>query len=304
MAPLALGYRPIRRIIRQQTKAVLVANGIQPSTKQGNRELNVALSRLAMQPYPDLDAAAQVGQALGQKIVDLSRAQNKTNLDAGIIRQMVLSGEIPRVTKTVQKPAKSSPVVVSAPQSKAAPTPAAPDPVTVQLAPPSEAPAIDDPADVTPAPVDTPDLAAAVVAAAPEESTESETVVEAEALTAVSVEPTEPELFGDVAEEEGAFEGDGESFPAATELIDPEAEAGDQAAAALVEPDASAATDEADLESEPEAAVAEDEADLESESETSVVEDSADLESEPETSGEVEAAEAEPAAVIAMNDGN
>jgi len=142
-APSHPGYRHIRRTIRQQAKAVLVANGMQPSTKRGNRELDAALSRLAMQPYPNLDAAAQVGQDLGQKIVDLSKAKNQTHLDAAIIRQMVLTGEIPTVTKTTQKPARSAQVTISAPppeadQAVAPAAPAEPEPV----------------ADVTPAPTD------------------------------------------------------------------------------------------------------------------------------------------------------
>ena len=53
------GYRQIRRTIRQQAKAVLVENDMHPSTKRGSREFNVALNRLAMQPYDSLDAAAQ-----------------------------------------------------------------------------------------------------------------------------------------------------------------------------------------------------------------------------------------------------
>jgi len=126
-----LGYRSIHHTIRQHAKAVLVANDMRPSTKRGNREFKIALNRLAMQPYNSLDAAAQVGQELGQKIVDFAKAQNKTNLDAGIIRQMVLTGEIPTVPKTTHKPAKSAQVTVTPPTAKTAkaePAPAAPVP--------------------------------------------------------------------------------------------------------------------------------------------------------------------------------
>ena len=123
-----LGNRQLYQALRRGAKDVLTANGIQPSTRRGNKELDLALQRLAQQPYDTLAAASQAGQALGQKIVEISQAKGKTDLDGGIVRQMLLTGEIPAVEKVMAKPAKTAPAqimaVVAEPQAKA-PTPAA-----------------------------------------------------------------------------------------------------------------------------------------------------------------------------------
>ncbi|MGF1568027.1 MAG: hypothetical protein ACFCVD_08135 [Nodosilinea sp.] len=118
--PSSLGYRQIRQAMRRAAKDVLVANGIEPSTRRGNKELDLALQRLARQSYDSLEVATEVGQALGQKIVELSQAQGTTNLDGGIVRQMLLTGEIPTVPKLSQKPPKTTPVVMM--PSQAAPS--------------------------------------------------------------------------------------------------------------------------------------------------------------------------------------
>jgi hypothetical protein len=112
------GYRHTCQAIRRAVKQVLGENHIRPSTKRGNKELNIAIHRLALQPYSTLDDAAQVGQALGQQIVDLSKEKGKTDLDGGIIRQIVLLGDIPTAPKQMAKPAKTPQVVVSPPKTQ------------------------------------------------------------------------------------------------------------------------------------------------------------------------------------------
>jgi hypothetical protein len=121
-----LGIRQVQQALQRGAKDVLVANGIQPSTRRGNKELDLAVQRLAQQTYSSLEEAAKTGEALGQKIVELSQAKGKTDLDGGIIRQMMLTGEIPTVVKVTTKPAKTSPVVVSTAPKAAAPAPAKP----------------------------------------------------------------------------------------------------------------------------------------------------------------------------------
>ncbi|HZG40855.1 MAG TPA: hypothetical protein VEZ50_19425 [Nodosilinea sp.] len=113
-----LSPRQVQQALGRGAKDVLVANGIQPSNRRGNKELTLAVQRLAQQTYSTLDDATQAGQALGQKIVDISQANGKTELDGGIVRQLMLTGEIPAVTKVTTKPAKSNPmVVIGAPQA-------------------------------------------------------------------------------------------------------------------------------------------------------------------------------------------
>lgn len=109
-----LDTRQIQNALQRGAKDVLVASGIQPSTRRGNKELDLAVQRLAQQPYSTLEEATQTGKALGQKIVELSQAKGKTVLDGGIVRQMMLTGEIPTVVKVTAKPAKTTPVVVNA----------------------------------------------------------------------------------------------------------------------------------------------------------------------------------------------
>ncbi|MFZ4674399.1 MAG: hypothetical protein ACOYM4_01660 [Nodosilinea sp.] len=139
--------RQIYQALRRGAKEALVANGIQPSTRRGSKELTLAVQRLAQQSYGSLDEATQTGQALGQTIAERSQAQGKTDLDGGIVRQMMLTGEIPTVTKVITKPTKTTPVVVATP--KAAVPPATPVPDAVPAMAPIEAIATDD--DETPA---------------------------------------------------------------------------------------------------------------------------------------------------------
>ena len=139
--------RQIYQALRRGAKEALVANGIQPSTRRGSKELTLAVQRLAQQSYGSLDEATQTGQALGQTIAERSQAQGKTDLDGGIVRQRMLTGEIPPVTKVTTKPTKTTPVVVATP--KAAIPPATPVPAAVPAMAPIEAIATDD--DETPA---------------------------------------------------------------------------------------------------------------------------------------------------------
>ncbi len=137
--------RQIQAALRRGVKDTLVASGIQPATRRGNKELTLAVQRLAQQSYSTLDEATQAGQALGQKIADLSQAKGTTDLDGGIVRQLLLTGEIPTVAKTRAKPAKTAAVVVGEPQAKA---PVAPSPEAVE---PAVAEAIAEAAELEPA---------------------------------------------------------------------------------------------------------------------------------------------------------
>lgn len=125
--------RQIQAALRRGVKDTLVASGIQPATRRGNKELTLAVRRLAQQSYSTLDEATQAGQALGQKIADRSQAKGTTDLDGGIVRQLLLTGEIPTVAKTRgNKPAKTAAVVVSEPHAKA---PVTPDPIPEAVEP-------------------------------------------------------------------------------------------------------------------------------------------------------------------------
>ncbi len=145
--------RQIQAALRRGVKNTLVASGIQPATRRGNKELTLAVQRLAQQSYSTLDEATQAGQALGQKIADRSQAKGTTDLDGSIVRQLLLTGEIPTVAKDKAKPAKTGAVVVSEPQAKAG----TPDP-RPEVVEPAMAEAIAEAADVEPADLEPTDL--------------------------------------------------------------------------------------------------------------------------------------------------
>ncbi len=140
-----LNGRQIQAALSRGARDTLVANGIQPTTRRGKKELTLAVQRLAQHSYNSLDEATQAGQALGQKIVDLS--QGKTELDGGIVRQLLITGEISMPAKATAKPAKTAAADMSAPQT--------PDPIP-EAVEPAMAKAIDETAELEPADVDLP----------------------------------------------------------------------------------------------------------------------------------------------------
>ncbi|MGG6237289.1 hypothetical protein ACQ4N7_01515 [Nodosilinea sp. AN01ver1] len=186
-----LGKRQIQQALRRGAKAVLVAGGIEPSTRRGNKELTLAVQRLAQQPYSTLKAATQTGEALGQKIVAISQAKGLAHLDGGIVRQLMLTGDIPTVTKAATKPAKTTPVVVATPQAPAStPTPAAADEVEVDEA------EVDAIASTEPAETEAVEsIEAEADAIAADEPAEADTEASASATAKVKAEP-EPKAVG------------------------------------------------------------------------------------------------------------
>ena len=101
-----LNGRQIQAALSRSARDTLVANGIQPTNRRGTKELNRAVQRLAQQSYSSLDEATQAGQSLGQKIVE--RSQGKTELDGGIVRQLMITGAIPMPGKATAQPTKTA----------------------------------------------------------------------------------------------------------------------------------------------------------------------------------------------------
>lgn len=108
-----LNSRLVQKHLKQGAKSALIASGIEPSSRRGNKELNILVKRLAQQPYADLNEATEAGKVLGQQIAQKSQEKGKQALDGSLVRQMVLQGEM------------ASPANVSVPaESKVAPAPA------------------------------------------------------------------------------------------------------------------------------------------------------------------------------------
>ncbi|PSN13730.1 hypothetical protein C7293_14640 [filamentous cyanobacterium CCT1] len=236
-----LGNRQIQQALRRGAKAALVAGGIQPSTRRGNKELTLAVQRLAQQPYSTLKEATQTGETLGQKIVEISQTKGLTHLDGAVVRQMMLIGDIPTVTKASAKPEKTTPVVVAAPQAPE-PAPATTakaklEEAAVEVVEPAETEAeesvaVEDAIAEEPAETEAEEsvavedaIAAEAVEAEAEESVEIEDAIAAEAAEAEVEESVEIEDA--IAEEPAETEADEAEMdaiaaePAETETVDP-----------------------------------------------------------------------------------
>lgn len=86
--------RQIQKALRRGAKAVLMSRGMNPSTRRGNKELDILLGRLAQKSYASLEDAVRMGEAVGWEIVKLSEKRNQRNLDASVIRQINTRGDL------------------------------------------------------------------------------------------------------------------------------------------------------------------------------------------------------------------
>ncbi|NJR62256.1 MAG: hypothetical protein HC769_27600, partial [Cyanobacteria bacterium CRU_2_1] len=110
----SINSKQIEKFIEKGTKKVIAESGINLSTRSGNKELHHLIRKVANQPFSSLEAATRFGEELGQKIVELSQKLGKTNLDQGVIRQLILQKEIPAIPEFVETQDQSS----AAPRSR------------------------------------------------------------------------------------------------------------------------------------------------------------------------------------------
>jgi len=125
--------RTIEKAIVKGAKKAIAASSLNPSTRSGNKELSHWATYLSNQEFSSLESAHQYGETLGQKIVELSQATQKSHLDGGIIRQLRSQKYQPAI---VDIPAsKSSPKSPQATPEKSVTTPveSEPDITTVPL---------------------------------------------------------------------------------------------------------------------------------------------------------------------------
>ncbi|MBD2259718.1 succinate dehydrogenase assembly factor 2 [Pseudanabaena sp. FACHB-2040] len=83
-----------QKALRRGAKAVLMSRGVNPSTRRGNKELDMLLNKLAQKSYASLEDAVRMGEAVGWEIAKLAERRNQTNLDASVIRQVAESGDL------------------------------------------------------------------------------------------------------------------------------------------------------------------------------------------------------------------
>jgi hypothetical protein len=85
----------VEKEITRSAKKILVEQGLNPSTKRGNKELSIVVRRLASTPCNNVQFARDLGTTLGQRIVTLSQKLGKTHLDQSIIQQLALEDDLP-----------------------------------------------------------------------------------------------------------------------------------------------------------------------------------------------------------------
>lgn len=176
-----LRSKQVEKSIIKGVKKAIVASGIDPSTRSGNKELSYLAGRLAKHSFQSLEAATQLGEALGQKIVALSQQSGKTHLDRSVIWQLVLQKQLPPIADF----AADSPDAV-APRPTHANSPVRPAPPEATPQPQTEPIAAADEAVITDSPIAEAETAAIVEApiAADEESLVDHEADEAEDLVA------------------------------------------------------------------------------------------------------------------------
>lgn len=74
----------IQRTIVKSAKRVIVASGLNQSTRSGSKALEYLAKQLAEQC--SMAEATEMGETVGTKIVALSQQLGRQNLDQGVIR--------------------------------------------------------------------------------------------------------------------------------------------------------------------------------------------------------------------------
>jgi hypothetical protein len=198
-----ISSKQAEKLIKKSTKKILSENGISP-TRSGNKELDHLVTRLLNQSFGSPEAATRAGEELGQQIVGLSQKLGKTNLDQGIIRRLILQGDLP-VAAQVAAPQPNAPGAATSSKA-AAPTPA------------SEVPAVQTSSE--PEPVSAQDSPAAAETADAAPVVASETIQQSESPSAPVEEPAAAETVLPIEEDES--EDDADEAALSAEVIEDE----------------------------------------------------------------------------------
>jgi hypothetical protein len=215
----------VEKALSSSAKQVIATSGI-ASTRSGSKELEHLVNHLADQPFPSLAAAVQLGEELGQRIVALSQQMGRTNLDQGVIRQLLLRKQLPTIDLSLQNPEPSQQQSVPTAKAVSSQNPAAQPAVeagfaaSTQTTVPAEETAetnIEKTSKKTEAEPEEPAVSEALptsaVEAAASEATQPMETVEAEALDAADAADDAAEQSSEGAEDLADVAEDSEAEP-------------------------------------------------------------------------------------------
>src|SRR5512147_3027463 len=80
------------KLLKKTIKTVMTKQGVNPSTRKGNKELDILVKQLAKQSFTSEEAAKAAAEKLAESLVTLSQKNGKTYLDKGVVKQFSLLG--------------------------------------------------------------------------------------------------------------------------------------------------------------------------------------------------------------------
>ncbi|MDJ0797123.1 MAG: hypothetical protein QNJ51_09850 [Calothrix sp. MO_167.B12] len=156
-----LSNKQLVKVITKTIKKNVALQGINPTTRKGNKELELLVKTISnKKSFTDLSEAREVGEKLGERIIQVSQQRGKKDLDKGVIRFLVSNGDVLTAIGFSKKAKPTSPQLSDAPAVEPdvatiyTPEPTESEPTSPQ---PSDAPAVEpDVAAIdTPEPIET-----------------------------------------------------------------------------------------------------------------------------------------------------
>ncbi|MDJ0615879.1 MAG: hypothetical protein QNJ63_03860 [Calothrix sp. MO_192.B10] len=90
-----LSNKQLVKVITKTIKKNVALQGINSTTRKGNKELELLVKTVSKKKsFTDLSEAREVGEKLGERIIQVSQQRGKKDLDKGVIRFLVSTGEV------------------------------------------------------------------------------------------------------------------------------------------------------------------------------------------------------------------